>query len=413
MNRKKVLLLAIVGLCVVVVGGSVYFFLTMFAGSKNRGTLPAGTPTQGSQVSGTCGISKSSDGSYKYSWLHVSSDGKIVNESNCMVPLVGFNLGALFLNDGGVGDSGVDAIPKKIAWYKRTFNMNVIRINFNNQWWIDDTFVPKANMHFRQWLQQYVKWVEQNGSYVELDSGPHYPEPPCGGATTQCPSQNQGTKDYQANPNPTTALELESNIAPNVQAWKDIAKIYANDPAVIYDAWNEPTGIKNSRTFFQDMNTLINTIRERNPRSLVIVYQHGYDSIMNGDFPDYQQPNLVIDFHIYSRFNGVSPATGKQCSEPGKAQWTPAGQGFDKFVAFAHSHGRAVIINEWGGCYDAPEYHQQIVSFAKAQSIPLVYFNASNVVNSTGNAANTSFELNSNGRLVQEAYTNITGAISG
>lgn len=408
MSRQKFLLLAIVGSCLIIAGVGTYLFLAVFAGSNNHGSPVF--PTQGAQVSNTCGITKNSDGSYRYSLLHVSSDGKIMNDSGCIVPLVGFNMGALFLGDAGGGDG--QAIQKKIAWYKQTFGMNVVRINFNTQWWIDDVFVPKAKMHFRQWLQSYVKWVEQNGSYVELDSGPHYPEPPCGGPITHCPSQNQGSKDYRANPNPTTALELEPNIAPNVQAWKDVARLYANDPAVIYDALNEPLGIKDPGTYFEDMNTLINTIRAQNPRALVIVYENHYDQIMSGNFPDYQQSNLVIDAHIYSRFSGISPATGQQCVEPGASQWTPA-QGFDKLVAFAHSHGHAVIINEWGGCYDEPQYHQQLVSFAKAQFIPLVYFFSSNVVTSTGKGNNISFALNDNGRLVQAAYTSIVGAVSG
>jgi hypothetical protein len=408
MSRQKFLLFTIVGLCLILVGGGAYLYLAVFAGSNNHGSPVL--PTQGGPVSSTCGITKHSDGSYSYSWLHVSSDGKIVNDSGCVVPLAGFNMGTLFLGEAG-GDDG-NAIQKKIAWYKQTFGMNIVRINFNAQWWIDDAFVPNAHTHFRQWLQSYVKWVEQNGSYVELDSGPHYPEPPCGGPITHCPSQNQGSKDYRANPNPTTALELVPNIAPNVQAWKDVARLYANDPAVIYDALNEPLGIKDARTYFEDMSTLINTIRAQNPRALVIVYENHYDQIMSGDFPDYQQPNLVIDAHIYSRFSGISPATGQQCVEPGAHQWTPA-QGFDKLVAFAHSHGHAVIINEWGGCYDEPQYHQQIVSFAKAQFIPLVYFFSGNVVNSTGKGANTSFALNANGRLVQAAYTSIVGTASG
>lgn len=412
MSRQKFLLFTIVGSGLVIVAVGAYLFLAVFAGLNNHGTnvLPTVTATQGAQVGSTCGITKNSDGSYRYSWLHVSSDGKIVNDSGCIVPLAGFNMGALFIGDASGGNG--NATQAKIAWYKQTFHMNVVRINFNAQWWIDNAFVPKANMPFRQWLQLYVKWVEQNGSYVELDSGPHYPEPPCGGTITMCPSQNQGSKDYRANPNPTTALELEPNIAPNVQAWKDVAKLYANDPAVIYDALNEPLAIKDSRIFFEDMNTLINTIRAQNPRALVIVYEKHYDEIMSGTFPDYQQPNLVIDAHIYSRFSGISPATGQQCVEPGSSQWTPA-QGFDKLVAFAHSHGHAVIINEWGGCYDEPQYHQQIVSFAKAQFIPLVYFQSSNVINSTGNGENISFTLNGNGRLVQAAYTSIVGAVSG
>src|SRR5205085_11961631 len=107
---------------------------------------------------------------------------------------------------------------------------------------------------------------------------------------------------------------------------------------------------------------------------LIIVYNHGWQSIMDGSFPDYKQPNLVIDTHIYNGFNGISPATGKPCSEPGNINFTISNSGYDQIVAFAQSHDQASIINEWGGCYDLPGYNQQIVSFAKAYDIALAYF---------------------------------------
>src|SRR5258708_17508717 len=162
MSRQKFLLFTIVGLCLILAGGGAYLYLAVFAGSNNHGSPVL--PTQGGPVSSTCGITKNSDGSYSYSWLHVSSGGKIVNDSGCVVPLAGFNMGALFLGDAGGGDG--HAIHKEIAWYKQTFGMNIVRINFNTQWWIDDAFLPKANIPFRQLPQVYLKWVDHNGTYV-------------------------------------------------------------------------------------------------------------------------------------------------------------------------------------------------------------------------------------------------------
>ena len=108
-------------------------------------------------------------------------------------------MGGLFLADASGGTTLAN-----IAWYKQRFPMNIVRVNFNSLWWVNDVYVPKAKMRFRQWLQQYVKWQEQSGNYVELDKGPHFPEPPCGGTITYCPTQDQGAKDYKANPNPQT-----------------------------------------------------------------------------------------------------------------------------------------------------------------------------------------------------------------
>ena len=236
------------------------------------------------------------------------------------------------------------------------------------------------------------------------DKGPHVAEPPCQtGGTTICANQDQGIRDYQLNPNPETAKGLETYINYDVAAWTDIAKLYANDPAIIYDAWNEPT-IKDLPTFYQDMNQLINTIRTQNPRALVIVYQRGYREIMSGEYPNYTQPNLVIDIHIYPKFNGVSPATGRNCHSPGQDGWTPQTSSLDSITQFAQSHGQAVIINEWGGCYDDPNYHQLITSYAKGKGVGLVYFHAGNVVVDQ-NA--TQLQINSNGIQVQQAYNSI------
>jgi len=398
-NRQMLGVFALVlALLAVVVGSVAYFFLSV---RHPEGTVQA-SPTPGQPANGCRGgITKNSDGSYSFSWLHVSADGKIVDEKGCVVPLVGFNMGGLFLADASGGTKLAN-----IAWYKQRFPMNIVRVNFNSLWWVNDVYVPKANMHFRQWLQQYVKWQEQLGNYVELDKGPHFPEPPCGGTITYCPTQDQGIKDYTANPNPETQRELEPYISYDVQAWTDIAKIYANDPAVIYDAWNEPILHKQMAAYFQDMNTLINTIRAQNPRALIIVYDFGWKYIMSGQFPEYQQSNLVIDSHIYDNFKGISPATGKSCQEPGHPNWTPSSSGFDQEVTFAHTHGQAVIVNEWGGCYPSAAYNQQLVSFAKTQDVGLVYFQSGDVVNK----ANGTNEINNNGQMVQADYASILRA---
>jgi hypothetical protein len=386
-------------LALITMAGSVgaYYLLGPLSPLNLRTSSP-GTP--GVVHTGTdCGVKKNSDGTYSFSWLHVAPNGLIADEQNCIVPLVGFNMGGLFL-----GDAGSKASLSKIQAYKNLIPMNVARVNFNTRWWVDNVEVPHVGMRYRQWLQQYVSWQKQVGNYVMLDKGPHFNRPPCDGVKVKlCPSQDQGKKDYEANPNEETAKGLETYIGFDVQAWHDLAKIYANDPAIIYDAWNEPT-IKDLNVFFQDMNTLINTIREQHPRSLIIVYQRGYKDMMSGKFPLYKQPNLVIDAHVYPKFSGISPATGEQCESPGKEGWTPQNSNFDAMVQFAHSHGHGFIINEWGGCYDVPEYHRMLTSYARQQGIGLVYYHAGDVV---VNANAKTVQINANGRLVQQAYADI------
>jgi hypothetical protein len=74
-------------------------------------------------------------------------------------------------------------------------------------------------------------------------------------------------------------------------------------------------------------------------------------------------------------------------------------------VTFAHAHGQAVIVNEWGGCYASSAYNQQLVSFAKAQDVGLVYFQSTDVVNKTHGTQ----VVNNNGQMVQGDYASILG----
>ena len=406
--RRRILttLIAVLALVVVLAIVGVYYFYPQISGqvSENRAVQLATTRTAEIRLTPStvhkaseCGVQKKSDGTYSFSWLHVSPEGQVVDANECIVPLVGINMGGLFLMDAEAPH------PNTIAWYKHTFQMNLVRVNFNSYWWDTNVFVPKEHMGYRQWLEQYVQWQEQNGNYVELDEGPNFTEPPCGGTITFCPSEDQGEKDYKANPNPTTALELEQNIAPGEQAWKDLAKFYANDPAVIYDVLNEPTGYHN---LYRDTDTLISIIRAQNPRSLIVVFANGWKGLISGKFPFHKEPDLVIDAHIYDGFQGTSPATNTSCSEPGSTTWSPSGSNFQNLVTVAHSYGQGVIINEWGGCYDDPTYHQHIISFAAQNDIGLAYFQSGNL----RTLVNGNEELNNNGLLVQKGYANVFNA---
>ena len=398
MNRQRLgVILLVISLVMVLGGAGVLVYVTRILHQTDTGPVAGITPTPTYQsgigiVGNGCGVKKNSDGTYAFSWLHVSSDGKIVDEKNCVVHLLGFNMGPLFLGDA------VGALsPQTIRWYKQNFPMNIVRINFNSTWWNTNVFVPKANMHFKAWLQQVVKWQEQAGNYVMLDNGPNYTTPPCGGTIAYCPPQSEGEKTYQANPHATTLLETQANINPGIQAWNELAKIYANDPAILYDAWNEPT-VKDYPTFFQHMNLLINTIRTQNPRSLVVVYENGLKTILANQYPDYQQPNLVIDAHVYYRFKGTTPE-GQTCNQVGKKD--AVNTDLQNSIKDVQRRGHGFMIDEWGGCYITPENAAKIFAIAKDNSVSLLYFASGNVV--TGLKSNT-IHINSVGNLVLNGY---------
>jgi hypothetical protein len=396
-NRRRVTSLLVVLAAVIIVASVGFYFVLNGTFSNNAQATPTAGRAKASPFTGkVCsGVTKNSDGSYTFAWLHVSSNGYIVDQNNCVVPLDGVNMGGLFL-----GNAGGKQTLQDITNFKQLVPMDLVRVNFNTQWWNSNVYVPDAHMNYQQWLQQYVKWQEESGNYVELDAGPHFPEPPCGGTITFCPAEDQGQVDYRQHPGSQTALELDSNIQPAVQAWQALTKIYANDPAIIYDVWNEPV-LNNLPKFFSDMNTLINTVRAENSRSLVVVFGNGWKKIVAGKYPNYTQPNLVIDAHIYDGFTGTSPADGHSCQEPGKTTWTPEHSKYARDVYFAHQHGEATIINEWGGCYDLSSYNEFLTSFATANDVSLAYFQSGNLVN----IKDGQLQLNANGLLVKPVYS--------
>ena len=386
-------------LLVLVVLAIVFLVLVLqkqiFNGGSPQSQTSATATTAGTQV---CGVTKNSNGTYHFSWLHVSSNGDVVDSNNCRVPLLGWNAIGAFLGAGGsLGSSAVSS----------SIHINIVRVAFNSRWYESDVYVPNQRMHFKAWLQKIVSTLESRGDYVMLDANNAFFEPPCGsdgsGTTvTFCPSEDQGRKDYNNPSSPyyhnVGGLELYQPIA--VQALTDLAKVYAKDPAVLFDVWNEPGSYifvtpNSVQNKVPDMNERINSVRQYDPQSLVFVFSAGTSEDLS-----YKQPNLVFDFHIYPNFKGVSPVTHTACST--------SSSNFSKVephMAALRKAGRAVFIGEWGHCYDIPSYNQQIVSLAKTYNAGLTYFSAADLF--TG--SKTTKQLNANGTLLQQDYNSLFG----
>lgn len=348
----------------------------------------SGTPIKsGATVAGiSCthtGVTKNPDGTYHFSWLHVDRNGNVIDENTCLVHLLGLNQGWF-----ASGDAGYPS-PQEWTQWKQALPYNIVRLNYNPVYWNTDVFVPKSNMHFRAIVQDYIKNAEAHGFYIELDTGPQQPEPPCGGSVTFCSSQNQAAKDYAANPNPQTAQEMPSYTPPGDQSITDLTKLYGNDPAVIFDVWNEPgdgnfNQMLPDAQFFPAMQNRINIVNTNAPKSLVVVYAHDIPQITGGQFPPYHGKNILIDHHTYSASFTAS-------------QMVPN-------IQFYQQHGWGTIVNEYGGSTASAPALQQLSSLAKQYDVGLVYFYAGNLVN------NNTVQLNSNGQLVQNAYTSIFGS---
>ena len=362
--------------------------------------LPAGSGTPVTNKG--CGVTRTSTG-YKFSWLHVSN-GDIVTDTGCIVNLKGFNWSQIEFGNAVGGNSKTKISEQGIAWYSQTFHMNAWRIPVNSTWWNENVEVPLANMNYQQWIQQIISWSEANGDYVILTTGPQFSNPPCGKTVKFCPTQNQGGKNYAQGIGGTDQLTTGQYIQPALTMWTSITKLYANDPAVLYDSWNEMHDIS-AQTWQNSENTLISAIRAQNPRSLIFLggpnYKNNINALIKGHVPDFAQANLVYDFHVYNGFSGSEGTyNGKQCNEPNSDLWKGWPAVANQQVGFSQQHGKAVAFTEWGGCNDLPTYNQGITSFASAHHICLVYYDETNVAVMN----NGSYELTSNGQRVQAAY---------
>jgi len=73
-------------------------------------------------------------------------------------------------------------------------------------------------------------------------------------------------------------------------------------------------------------------------------------------------------------------------------------------VSYAQDHTHAAAISEWGGCNDAEPYHTNIVQFAQAHSLALVYFDSSSLITQSSGG----YQLTATGAKVMQAYSAMT-----
>lgn len=371
--------------CLLIVG-TIVPTLTRFPLSHQVATSQGIIP--GRWVCHYAGVSRDANGAYHFSWLHVDrTTGYIMDQHNCIVDLRGFNTAGTEFGDAVGGFPGLT--PQRFTWFNSIFHTNYVRLNLNVGWWNSNVYVPNAQMNYRAWIQQWIAWAEQSGDYVLLTRTNEYQIPPCGGSITYCPSQAEPSDVDDAYPQQqfNAGHLLDQTLA----FWQSITSLYQNDPAILYNDWNELHDI-NAATWLTVQTTLITTIRSINPRSLIELGSNDWNNTMspitNGQVPDLTYPNLVYDWHIYDGIAG----------QPDSYMWSHWGALSAMQFTFAHQHGHGAIINEWGGGINDPQYSNALSSYAASNHIGMAYYWVGNVVDSSWSV------LNANGLLAQTAY---------
>ena len=325
--------------------------------------------------------------------LHVSSAGIIEDNSGKPVLLRGLNRSGT-----GSGNADATATDADYAAQNQLLSMNLVRIFVNAAWWTNDLQVPIAGPGYQAYIAALIQRAKKYGNYVLILKAGQFPDAPCGADGKNCPAPNQGDLNCAATPSVcATQATTGANVDTAFTFWAAFAKQYANDPAILYDTWEDMHGV-DSNTWSDGQNQLIAAIRTYSPQSLIFVEDTGsaFESIASGALPDLAPPNLVWNFHLFTSSTGA-------CTEPASPRYANWPQNFDPLVTYARQHGHAAAITEWGGCNDPEPYHTNITQYAQSHSVPLVYFDSSNLIGGSGNAA----QLTTIGTKVKTAYTAI------
>lgn len=197
----------------------VTLFLVLFAAScSNSPHKP--TRTSGTQVATTPGTQVTGPGASNLA-IHVSGN-KLINKEGQTVRLIGVNVAAgVSCVATGRAPSGIIFAPSmtQAATAMASWHMNGVRVTMNEDCWLGINGVNAAysGPTYRKAIINFVKLLHSYGMYVIIDLHVNAP-----GTTLATSQQVMADADH------ATAY------------WQSVASTFKGDPAVIFDAYNEP-----------------------------------------------------------------------------------------------------------------------------------------------------------------------------
>ncbi len=252
--------------------------------------------------------------------LHVSSAGIILDSTGKPVLLRGLNRSGT-----GSGNAEATSTDAEYAAQNQLLSMNLVRLFVNAAWWNNNVQVPIANQTYQAYLDSLIQRAKKYGNYVVILKAGQFPDAPCGASSQNCPAPNQGDLNCAANSSLCPAQDTTgNNVDTAFTFWSGFAKMYASDPAVLYDTWEDMHGIDNN-TWSNDQNQLIAAIRTNNPQAFIFVEDTGtaFESIVAGTLPDLAWSNLVWNFHLYQGPSGTPARRLRRRATPtGPRTWT-------------------------------------------------------------------------------------------
>ncbi|HTC22572.1 MAG TPA: cellulase family glycosylhydrolase, partial [bacterium] len=224
--------------------------------------------------------------------------------TSCSVRLKGVDVSSLERNGEDLGTGpAAGGITATVAFAIQNWKCNYIRLPLNqDSWFIYD-------YSYRNLVDSIVNICSQNGAYVILDL--HWSGL---ASTASTPVTGAGWL--------TSTGQQEMPDANSVTFWSSVAARYANNPAVLFDLYNEPNGVSGSvwrnggsAGVFNTpgLQALLTAVRNTGANNIVIAgglnYCQTFTGILDSGLAltDTASGNGVLyDAHIYSGNYGIS-----------------------------------------------------------------------------------------------------------
>ncbi len=315
------------------------------------------------------------------------SGNQIVTSEGCTLRLRGVDVSGLEYSP--YGDTGTGAPTTNINGTTMTdyvaiaaeavtaWHCNIIRLPFNQDFWFgcSNSKGTPDQTAYQSEIQAVVNYCSQNNAYVDLDlhwSGNYIgtsPTTPCSGGGWGSVTAQQMMPDWNS-----------------VTLWASVASQFANNPAVLFDLFNEPyfvtwdvwrnggttswsfvyQGVTYSGTFnTPGLQTLLTTIRNTGANNVVVAgglnWAYDLTGIANGSTSCNGSNCALTDT---TSGNGVLYSAHVYSSKGSTTGW-------DTYVTSASS-SNAVIIEEFGA---------SVTDAAGWDNTAISWFNGSNANN--------------------------------
>ena len=260
--------------------------------------------------------------------LKISGNQILAASTGCKIRLAGVDYSGLEYSPTGEGP-GANVVAG-IAEAITVWHANIVRLPLNQDFWFgvkNSKGSPSSAAAYQTIVQNVVNFCSSNNVYVDLDL--HW----SGTATTASnPPSGAGWG--------TAVAQTAMPDANSVTFWQSVANVYGNNPAVLFDLFNEPypstwaqavTGGGGS----PGLQGLLTAIRNAGANNIVIAggigYSYDLTGVANRPLTDTASGNGVLyAAHIY----------------PNKGTNTPTG--WDQNVGPAVKANYAVVIEEFG-----------------------------------------------------------------